>query len=365
MKAAFGKSTMLVVLLGLSSATFARAEETPAAPASGSKGTAIIFSAPKSDVVSSNLNEVRAPASPFRDMESSLKKPFQSLNSGRETFRPAKITAPSAEPQVRRKSLKEQMNERAEQMFLEPELYKGESDAELFGLREESYDPYEKKNKSSLDRYYDRVDRAAANRAEKAEANRESGLFESIAPRSSNPFADYRESFQIRNTASSGMPLSQSGNNLSPAAGDTSTRSYFRQPDRLTTFRSGDAYSGFRQTPDARVGSFKRLLEGSGSGNSSLSVSSSVTVNSSPYQITPSSSFATPAPVVNRSVTVTPAPSTPSFTDSARLVGNPYEPQGVPNYAPAVQQPSRQLNLSTPTSKPLPPPTFKLPQRRH
>ena len=47
------------------------------------RGAPIIFSEPKSDTVSTNLNQLDLKASPFKDLESDLKKPFQIFDSGR------------------------------------------------------------------------------------------------------------------------------------------------------------------------------------------------------------------------------------------------------------------------------------------
>lgn len=325
-----------------------------------SKGTPIIFSAPKSDTVSSNLSELRAPASPFRDMESTLKKPFEALSPGRpEMQKPAMRIAPPAQPEMRKKSLKEQMNERAEQMFLEPELHKGESDADIFGLSEDSYDPYEKKNKTSLDRYYDRVDRMATNQAASGQSSREAARFEDSLSRTSlDPLGETTDGFGGRTPFSQANKPLTGGNSLLPTApreGSFSSRSYYNQADRGTTYGNEGRFTGFRQSAqETRLDAFKRLLQGSSAspvGNALTPPTPTSAARSAPVTTTYS-----PAPVSQPAG----VPAANTFAESARLVGTPSQPQGVPDYT----TPSVNPSISPAPAKPLPPPTFRLPERR-
>ena len=166
-------------------------------PFTNAPGTAIIFSAPKSDSLSSNLNELRAPTSPFREMESTLQKPFEFLEPPKAAPR-LKFT-PQQQPELRKKTPQDILNQRAEDMFLEPNLHKGETDADFYNLGDESADLFGRKPKTALERYYDRTDRALTNRA--FGPNPRESATDSLDPLSRNnlsPFAPDRELEPIR-----------------------------------------------------------------------------------------------------------------------------------------------------------------------
>jgi hypothetical protein len=141
------------------------------------RGTPIIFSEPKSDTVSSNLNQLDLKASSFKGLESDLKKPFEIFEWGQSSgaFRPpgAPIAPPITPANNRR--LKEILDKRAEMMLFGPD----KSDSDLTGddpfkpSEEDGMEAASRKLKTPLDRYYDRLDRersAMTNQVRNADA---------------------------------------------------------------------------------------------------------------------------------------------------------------------------------------------------
>src|SRR4051794_25485394 len=63
-----------------------------------SRPSPIIFSSPKLDTVSSNLNQIGTKSAPLLDLESGLKKPFEVFDNGRSSggFQPPNSFAPSS-----------------------------------------------------------------------------------------------------------------------------------------------------------------------------------------------------------------------------------------------------------------------------
>ncbi len=133
------------------------ADEPPRLP-----GAPIIFSEPKSDIVSSNLNQLDSKASPFKGLESDLKRPFQIFDAGRSdgSFRPLSgLTDPPAAP-VNNRRIKELIDKRSEMLLLDPDG--GEVGLDREDARktpDDSLDAAGKKLKTPLDRYYNQLDR--------------------------------------------------------------------------------------------------------------------------------------------------------------------------------------------------------------
>src|SRR4051812_7435583 len=107
----------LGVALSLVAATLGlRAED-----AAKGRATPIVFSAPRSDTVSSNLNQISTRSSPLSDLESGLKKPFEIFDTGRSSaVIPAnKFATPTpSTPALNKRSLKDALDKRAEDSYL-------------------------------------------------------------------------------------------------------------------------------------------------------------------------------------------------------------------------------------------------------
>jgi len=206
-------------------------------------------------------------------MESTLKKPLDIFDSGNAIAPATKGFAPPSQPQMRKKTLKESMNERAEQMFLEPDLYGSEDDADLFRLADEARDPQQKRPKTALERYYDRLDRNLTNNAATQSGSpATSDLTETRDPleRSSlNPFGDLMPNQSRKETAVL--------NPLVDRKSETGMENWFSQGDEKSVWtkpvekqnkpvtsipeNNWSSFSGFRQQKEnTRLDDFKQLL---------------------------------------------------------------------------------------------------------
>lgn len=346
-----------IALFILSSGSLLCAETPPR-----SRGTTIIFSAPKADTVSSNLNELRTPSSPFLEMENNLKKPFDLFDSSKPkgSHYPA-LRTPPPQPEVKRKSYKDVLNERAEEMFLEPTLHQGETDDDLYKLDDGSLDPYGRKSKSSLDRYYDRVDRALTNRPSGSALGSSTGLDskDPLNRNNLNPFASSADPDIPRRSTDNRLRPFGSPNNAMTASPENAfgDRSLLNQSDRSSANRSSSSFSNSREPKETRLENFKRLLEGPSQSRAGSPV------RSGSYATTPARSSATPAAAGTSYNGYKPASSTApanSFSKSAGLVGAPASPQGLPDYT----APSLNSGTPLPTTRPTPPSTFQIPKRR-
>jgi len=327
--------------------------ETPAR----SRGTPIIFSAPSnSDTVSSNLNELRAPAAPLRELEAGFKKPFEAMDPLRGSKAPkplARPAQPPQQPEMNRRTLKDQMNQRAEQMFLNPELFEGEDDP--YQLSDSGRDPFQTKPRTDLDRYYDRLDRNRVALTNRAPSN---DLFEQKKP---DVFGDRPSGNGLDADLSAARTLTLMSNSSAGSAGFFNDRIKVAPHSSAPFGISSDdpAFARNLSPQETRRDNFQRLLEGSSYQprvNPAAPVASYGTAPATP-KTTPSYSWSSSAE--KPASTATPATT---FATSAGLVGNPSQPQGIPEWSPTT-------SLSTPPPaaaavKPLPPPKFNPPQRR-
>lgn len=334
----------------------------PAQQTNRSRGTPIIFSAPKSDTVSSNLNELRTPTAPFRDLEADLKKPFEIFdpNSSDKLLRSRDQKFKTPPPDLNKKQLKEQLHERAEQMFLslEPE------DDDPFKASEESFDPYNKKPKTSLDRYYDRLDRnrvAVTNRTsvndlfgdkkDKEKERRDESGFDKKKPIG---FSDDERSVTSRNV--------RLMSNSSPT-GDSLFSEKNKARGSGEMFDSGKQISFYERNKtksETRLEEYKRLLDGPGYGHDTREKVKPVV---SAYETAaPQAIYGAAAPTWSSTKPAAKTPPANTFATSAGLVGTPAAPQGLKDFDSAA-------SLSTPPPKPPPakpakPSTFNIPKRR-
>jgi len=369
MNIGFGNRIGYVALLLLSGSAMICAEEPPR-----SRGTPITFSGPKSDVVSTNLNDLRKSATPLQDLESQLKLPFQGLDVARPEpdFRESHRIPPQAQP-LNRKTLKESLNQRAEDMFLNPELYDAEKEDEaLFQLDKLSLDPNRKKPKNSFEQFDEQQrDRAAmTNRASlnKLYGDKNLGRPDELKD-DSRAFKPFKPEYSDVDSAGSLSAFPRVATNNSAMTGDRSVS--LRNPE---VFNRALDDSGSRQqtAASARMEEFKRILEGPRytPPNTTRSASTAAPAN----YLT-----ASPAPAASRSTTTSgPTPewsafrstskpeAKPDFVKSAGLVGSPEKLQSLPQFpAPTTAFEPAKPAVTTPAPlKKNPAATFKLPQRR-
>lgn len=343
-----------------------------------SRGAAINFSAPKSDAVSTNLNDLRTPTSPFQNLEATLKSPFQSLEKPvpSQSFRDNRKFLQQNQT-LNRKPLKDQLNKRAEAMFLNPELFEGdEGDDAFFQLSKDSLDPYQKKPKNSLERYnalQERDRMVLTNQASaknllgaKTPAQSEAGLSEAnaVKPLGTGGYAE-----DLRNVSLSVFPRATTNSSLS------SERSVVARAPEGYSRPFEDPMVRRRSDADTRMEDFKRLLGGARytpPPTSARSSGSSAAANLGVTTAGNNSSIHAPsAPTSSREWSAfkktTKEEDRDDFATSAGLVGRLEKPHGLQEFPTAT----KALAPVTTATMPEPAPvkkaiqsTFKVPQRR-
>jgi hypothetical protein len=331
-----------------------------------SQGAPIIFSPPsKSHTISSNLNELRKPQSPFHNLESDLQRPFELFDKTSEsTIKPPRRIAP---PPPNRKSVKDSLNQQAEEMYLSPESFDSEkADEAFFQLGEGPDDPYRRKSRNSLDRYYDRMERnhaAATNRPAsnlfgepEATAKTDAMGFGTKPNKAAFFSTDHSTAnqFSTANTNRSGFSLGE--------------RPVVRPTANPFTRPTDNENLTHRTAGETRMENFKRLLEGPryhAPASSSLSPAGlNYRSSSATAAITPATRTLT-APAKSSFDWNASAPKDPQkeFVKSAGLIGDPGKPQSLPEFESSFSTLSTPV-APAPVQKPMPPSTFKLPKRR-
>ena len=126
------------------------------------RGRSIEISAPKSDEVATNLNQLGSKKDGLKQLEDDLNKPLQTFSpksSLEGVIAPLPLRGPSA-PVIPTKRDKELKDRRDNWMFMSPEdLTSGPTLEEIFHLREYGPDGQEKKKESALERFLEKSDR--------------------------------------------------------------------------------------------------------------------------------------------------------------------------------------------------------------
>ena len=337
----------------------------PAFPADNvpkGRPTPIIFSAPKSDTVSSNLNQMGTKSSSLLDLESGLTKPFEILDAGRSSggFQPPNRFAPPAPsvPSINQKKLKDVLDKRAEESYLLSEENASElSKDELMGPDRDAVDPVTGRPKTSLDRYYDRIDRVRAGATNQTTHSLdlfgENDLDEkdgTSKPRKSGGLFDYELSANAR-------VLGQMTNNISEGGRLSSERlkqRSFGEPFELGPVEPSPALVRAKET---RMDAFKKLLDGPGYGARNGFNVAPPSASSTGYEV-PKSIVTAPASSLSVGSQPLGGSTAPGFSGAVGV------PVGVPEYAvsapsltttPTVQQPAAQKAIV---------PKFEVPRRR-
>lgn len=321
----------------------------------------VIFSAPKSDTVSSNLNQMGTKSSSLRDLESGLKKPFEIFDNGRSggVQLPNQFTPSPSAPAINRK-LKDDLDKRAEESYLfsednEPPVSR---DGMLSSDRE-AVDPITGKPKTLLDRYYDRIDRSRT-----GPTNQPS--------RSLDLLAD-KDSAEVKGDAKTRISGGRLGGDFSSEAyGSRRSSNSVSGGGRLFSekLKSRSGGDGFElglgpvqpaqpsgRTKETRVDEFKRLLDGPGYGTRN---GFNATPPSSPYQL-PNPTIAAPG----NSLSIGSQPAGGAYTTTPGFSGSVGAPVGVPEYARSA--PSLAVTPVQPQQQPAqqpPVPSFKIPRGR-
>lgn len=330
----------------------------PAEEPAGQRAKPIIFSEPKSDTVSSNLNQLDLKASPFKSLESNLKKPFEIFDWGQSAggIRPPAVPiAPPTAPANNRK-MKDLLEKREESLMFGPDS--GDSDRaedDPFKSVEDSLKAAGSKLKTPLDRYYDRLDRersAITNQvrkpdplSEKPDPGGKDWLGRSVPE---NPFGD-----ELKASVNS---LGRLATNASARGGFISDQIKPKTFEDLIDRQPGDLTERSSSVKETRLDEFRNLLDRPAYAPASNYYSPGLPAAGAAMRP------ATASPWSTWSATSPPPKSRESFTTRAGLVGAPAQLQSLPSIAATTPS----LNPAPPPMVPpkLPASSFSIPKRQ-
>lgn len=331
------------------------------------RGTPIIFSSPKTDTISTNLHEVSEKKSPFKNLESEIRKPFEIFDSGptQPRFKPSPQINNAPQP-VNRAGLKAILEKSAEEQFLNGNQSDQEDLNDPFKSPDTTMDPLRKnRSKTPLDRYYDRLEKEQGVRTNKSDTfdlfgNKKERTSDEKHALESNRHNAGREqdiysktSGQASNNAATDNIFSRTGKmpeegKFGATGGGAVDRAMIRRETRMENFKKlldGPAYS--QSQPQNNNYHPKAANYGSGESSSQR-----------PGYITPAPTWSSSKPV-----TTTPINPGSSFTKSSGIVGSAGRPVGLQDYAS-----SDAARLSTPVAPvqqpKMKPSTFNPPTRR-
>lgn len=240
------------------------------------RGQKIIFSDPKGDPVSSNLNAIATQKLNLKSLEDEFKKPF-SLSGPGAAGSAAPLPLPHLpQPNLSRQQLRELFEKERDWIFQAPEDFESTLTAEkIFKVPEYDEDGQEKQKPGAVERFYQRLDeerKEITRPREEAEASTMFSNQESFGFASSRDLLDFQRlkpgsNIGSRTEGSSGLD----GPNLSPeeimrrlAGGNSGSRS---QGALMSAEISGFFDAGKIEllpqsaAQQARMEEFKRLLE--------------------------------------------------------------------------------------------------------
>ena len=368
MNSGFANRIGYAALLLLSGSAMLCAEE----PAR-SRGTPIIFSGPKSDAVSTNLNDLRTTTTTrsLHDLESGLKQAMPGIDSPRPgpDLRGYHNTQRQTPPQTRQ-SFKDSMNHRAEDMFLNPELYDASKEDEaIFQLDK-------KTSKDSLEYFSNQQDKERKALTDQTGINNPFGNQTLSRPAELKPDSKLIKPFKAGRNSEAKPDESLSAfprNAPESSAMDTERRSTIRNPSGFN--RNIEAPIDRQQAAaEVRMDNFKRLLEGprytppdttrSALGTApanynqttfgNLATAPATRSTARPNSMAEGSAFKSPTKVETK----------PDFTKSAGLVGSPEKLEAFPEFPAPTSALEPVKPVAPEPVKKTPPSTFKLPQRR-
>lgn len=362
-----------VTLLLLGSVGLIYAEE----PAR-SRGAQVVFSGPTSDATSTNLNDLRTSAKPFQDLESGLKQPFQGDNDSRPgpNFKEHRRLQQQAKPQSRQ-TLKDDLNQRAEEMFLNPSLYDAaKEDEAIFQLDKKS-------KKNPLEHFNDHQNLERAALTNRAGGTRLFGDQNLGRPDEMKGDGKFVKPFK---TGRSTEPSLNESLSQFPNIG---TNSAVGHPEQTPSLRSPDAFGRNFKDPisrpqtdaQARMEEFKRVLEGPrykapAVGNAFAATPANnyrSTTGGNSASATTSSRTSPASSSANEWSAFKPQTKTDpknDFVKSAGIVGTPDKLQALPEFPAATAAVPPAMGTTPPPTAPSvsikkkPGSTFKLPQRR-
>lgn len=330
------------------------------------RGTAIIFSAPKSDTISTNLETINQKESPFKGMESNIRKPFEIFDT--DATRP-RFVHPRNMPTPARdnNTVKSILEKKAEEQFLNGENSSADDPNDPFKSPDSTLDPYgNRKPKTALDRYYDRLEK---DHSARTNSNSSTDLFGRKKDEKSDDYLnpDSKEkSDSLNREQDSYTRMNRRMSNNASTDKENSSLSGFTKATKLFDAKPSSAADREFLQRESRLENFKKLLDGDNgapSQNNYLNPSVSAYGNPSssatrPNYLTPTTPSYQPKPYGN---------SQPnygsSFNTTAGVIGAPGRPAGVQDFGV-----SAGASLSTPIAPPQQPrrviSTYNPPTRR-
>lgn len=328
----------------------------------------LIFSAPRSDAVSSNLNRLGTKSAPLKDLESGLKKPFEIFDPKsvqRDLRGPINYTPqPPAAPVLNNRKLKDLLDKRAEDHYLLREDDKTALERDdPFQSNEQPLGASGRRSKTSLDRYYDRVEQSGMTGTNQSKTTPGLALF---GEKSQQELNDQPESRMSRGFLTS--ELSPTSRTLGQMSNSLSSTDGWLSPSKSKPESFGELFglgpvdpvqSRYKQQREKRQDEFKRLLDGPGYGARN------------DFNVNPPSSVSTafqPAkPAVGVPSPIFPSGSSPmsggSLAGAPGQIGVPGMPTGLRDST--VGTPSLTPTPTLPTVNTAPAvPAFKVPRRR-
>jgi hypothetical protein len=336
------------------------------------RGRSIQFAEPRSDVVKSNVNQLGANKTTLNSLEQDLRKPFEWLNPGENLAdRFTGAAAPRALPSpTRARQMKDLLEKRNEWIFLEPEDYfaGGLNAEENSHLPEYGLNGEEKKKKTAVERYYERLD---SMRAELQAATNQVAGSDPLNPRPKREGEEEQKELVLGGQPgplSSGLgDMEQTVKSLS-AVDPSAFGTIVSEPGVTRSF--ADVFGFGKKEPaesaqeksramETRIQEFKQLLE--------------------TRSLTPSSpGLAGYNPLVSSPLTAPPAVPSAGLdgfnSDTARGFSSLLSPSpvsqttlsGLPTAAANIGSPSWQTTLPAPEQPrmTLPAPAFNIPQRK-
>lgn len=341
-----------------------------------SRGTPITFSGPKSDAVSTNLNDLRTPVTPLQNLESQLKQSFQGLDNPRAEpdLRESRRMRQQVPP-MNRQTLKDRLNQQAEEMFLNPDLSDPSQDDPLFQLDKISLDSSRSKSRNSLERFDERQQAERATLTNRASGNNLFGEKSGARPddfkSEAKPFKAGRYGDMETGESLSVFPRTIATNGATASVGRSTS---IRDPSALN--RPGENPLTRQQTgAQTRMEDFKRLLEGPRYAPPTTARSGLATAPANYGR--PNTSALTPTPSARPTTAPSATPewsafksttkveTKPDFAKSANLVGSPEKLQALPEFPSAATalEPVKPVVTTPAPIKKKQPTTFKLPKR--
>lgn len=336
-------------------------------------GAPIIFSAPKSDNISSNLHNINQKESPFKGMESNIRKPFEIFDTEKTQpkFSPARNLPAPARDNSNMKSILEQ---KAEERFLNGENSATDDPNDPFKSPDSLLDPYNKgKPKTSLDRYYDRIEK---DQAARTNANTSTDLFgkkKDDKPDDYLGLNDKKRDDPFNREQDSYTRSNRRMSNNASIDKDNSPLNGFTKATKMFESRPTNPQDREFQQRESRLDNFKKLLDGN---PSSAPAQNPYLNNGNPTASAYSSPYNSSVPTSTRPTYLSPTPpayqpkpygnSQPngisSFSTTAGVVGAPGRPTGIQDFGVSsgasistpiapIQQPRRVISTYNPPTR--------------